>query len=253
MIPPVLELTNKNCPKRVALRQPFCRDIKEAPASIHHRCRHSQNPNPATATPGERSCFCCRAGAALGVCRLAEGVVADVEAGVAPTKEYEVCVTTEIPPSGSVEVSVAVTRVEEELSSDGVALGEDVLWLVVLVLRVVPSVEDVDETETSISWSTFRFLFFLKKKSCREREEKQVQADRCQPQAPQAMPQHGHDVVAQSAVDYKTNIDIQTEDVSDDERLGRVVPELGESEGTEEVRRVVVVVLAGGKEEESED
>lgn len=67
------------------------------------------------------------------------------------------------------------------------------------------------------------------------------------------MPQHGHDVVAQSAVDYKTNIDIQTEDVSDDERLGRVVPELGESEGTEEVRRVVVVVLAGGKEEESED
>lgn len=74
------------------------------------------------------------------VCRLAVGVVA-VAVGFASTYEYEVWVTTEMPPSGSVEVSVAVTRVEDGGAALSVMVAE------ALVLRVVPSwVVDEDET-----------------------------------------------------------------------------------------------------------
>lgn len=61
------------------------------------------------------------------------------------TYEYEVCVTTEMPPSGRVEVSVAVTRVEEGVELFvGPGVVDD-------VLRVVPSLEVVDEAGRFVS------------------------------------------------------------------------------------------------------
>lgn len=52
------------------------------------------------------------------VWRLASGVVIDPPVASAPTYEYDVRVTTEIPPSGSVDVSVAVTSFEEGDADD---------------------------------------------------------------------------------------------------------------------------------------
>lgn len=81
--------------------------------------------------------------AAPSVCRLASGVVVD-PLGSALTYEYEVCVTTEMPPPGSVEVRVAVTRVE-----DGLVLAAEVLppeaCVDAFVLSVVPCWEEEEE------------------------------------------------------------------------------------------------------------
>lgn len=140
-------------------------------------CRRTQSPAPATAMPCESSTAPSGPAAAPLVWRLASGVVAEPPVlAAAPTYEYEVRVTTEMPPSGSVDVSVAVTSFEEgdepdlevvaEASelSDAVGVEPSVAVVlapeVVCVLSVVPVVVAGWAAARSVS-AIFRYFPFL--------------------------------------------------------------------------------------------
>lgn len=78
---------------------------------IYNRCLKSQTPAAKNAMLGVRSRGLTEVAAP--VCRLAAGVVEEEVAEAALTYEYEVWVTTEMPPSGRVEVCVEVTSTED--------------------------------------------------------------------------------------------------------------------------------------------
>lgn len=110
-----------------------------------------------------------RSGAAAPlVWRLASGVIVDALVLSAPTNEYDVRVTTEMPPSGSVDVSVAVTSFEEGDTDDEglpvvvapgvVVCPGDVVW----VTRVVSSLVVVEVSASGCQLCYSRWLFFFR-------------------------------------------------------------------------------------------